>query len=74
MKGEEIMRDVNRIPEFLKTVEEVWRKYPDMRFGQLVVNVLGVDPFYVEDGKSKQMFKKFGEPMSDVNTEDWDID
>ena len=67
------MRDVNRIPEFLKTVEEVWRKYPDMRFGQLVVNVLGVDPFYVEDEESKQMFKKFGEQMSDVNTEDWDI-
>ena len=67
------MRDVNRIPDFLKTVEEVWRKYPDMRFGQLVVNVLGVDPFYVEDEESKQMFKKFGEPMSDVNTEDWDI-
>ena len=73
MKGEEIMRDVNRIPDFLKTVEEVWRKYPDMRFGQLVVNVLGVDPFYVEDEESKQMFKKFGEQMSDVNTEDWDI-
>ena len=67
------MRDVNRIPDFLKTVEEVWRKYPDMRFGQLVVNVLGVDPFYVEDEESKQMFKKFGEQMSDVNTEDWDI-
>lgn len=67
------MRDVNRIPDFLKTVEEVWRKYPDMRFGQLVVNVLGVDPFYVEDAESKQMFKKFGEPISDVNTEDWDI-
>lgn len=44
-----------------------------MRFGQLVVNVLGVDPFYVEDEESKQMFKKFGESMSDVNTEDWDI-
>ena len=73
MKGEEIMRDVNRIPDFLKTVEEVWRKYPDMRFGQVVVNVLGVDPFYVEDEESKQMFKKFGEQMSDVNTEDWDI-
>ena len=43
------MRDPKRIDEILNTVKIVWEQYPDWRFGQLVVNVLGVDPFYIED-------------------------
>lgn len=43
------MRDPKRIDEILNTVKKVWEQYPDWRFGQLVVNVLGVDPFYIED-------------------------
>lgn len=43
------MRDPKRIDELLNTVKTVWEQYPDWRFGQLVVNVLGVDPFYIED-------------------------
>jgi len=35
------MRDVNRIKVMLKELERHWNKYPDMRFGQLLIN-LGV--------------------------------
>lgn len=44
------MRDVSRIPEILKRLEELWKKYPDLRLGQLISNVIQ-DPalYYVED-------------------------
>lgn len=54
------MRDKNRIPIFLEKLGEVWNKYPDLRFGQLVVNCLGVDPFYVEDDIAKRKIEEFG--------------
>ncbi len=43
------MRDPNRIDEFMDELKKLWKKCPDWRFGQLVVNALGVDPFYIED-------------------------
>lgn len=43
------MRDKNRIPRITKKIETLWEKHPDMRFGQLVVCLLGTDPFYLED-------------------------
>ncbi len=53
------MRDPKRIDEVLNTVKTVWEQYPDMRFGQLVVNVLGVDPFYIEDDVILKAFKNW---------------
>lgn len=43
------MRDPKRIDPFLKRLSAVWKANPDLRLGQLVVNALGPDPFYVED-------------------------
>ena len=34
------MRDVNRIRPFLDKVAEVWERYPDLRFGQFVIDVV----------------------------------
>ena len=34
------MRDPNRIRPFLNRVAEVWEKHPDLRFGQLILNVI----------------------------------
>lgn len=34
------MRDKERIPDILARLEKVWEKYPDLRLGQLVVNVV----------------------------------
>ena len=33
------MRDVNRIDPFLEKLGEVWKENPDLRFGQLVMNI-----------------------------------
>jgi len=33
------MRDPNRIPEILKELEKIWSKYPDLRLGQLIINL-----------------------------------
>ena len=47
------MRDPNRIPEFLATVQMCWEKVPDWRFGQLIENLKRFmdkqDLFYIED-------------------------
>lgn len=34
------MRDKKRIPDILARLEKVWEKYPDLRLGQLIVNVV----------------------------------
>lgn len=45
------MRDPKRIPETLNRLQEVWKKFPDLRLGQLIGNVFKDTPgaYYVED-------------------------
>lgn len=46
------MRDPNRIPEILAEIEKVWKANPDLRFTQMIVNVMqinGSDLYYIED-------------------------
>lgn len=50
------MRDIKRIRKFCDLLATYWEIYcPDIRFGQLMTNVLasdvmnGKDPFYIED-------------------------
>ena len=47
------MRKPNRIPRLLKKVEKLWKKYPDLRLGQLIMNLAydNIDPYYMEDKK-----------------------
>ena len=52
------MRNPNRINEILNTFKQIWEQYPDMRFGQLVVNLLGIDPFHMEDDVILKIFKE----------------
>ena len=42
------MRDPKRIDTILARLGEVWKKYPDLRLGQLIAN-LGPAVYYVED-------------------------
>lgn len=42
-------RDPARIDPMCEALARVWRRYPDYRLGQLIVNVSRVDPFNVED-------------------------
>ena len=49
------MRDKNRIDPFLKEVGKIWKKSPDLRFGQIIwilqseMNV--DDTFYIEEDR-----------------------
>lgn len=44
------MREPNRIDIILKRLEKVWKKYPDLRLSQLIVNVYSSDlNYYIED-------------------------
>lgn len=48
------MRDPERIDEILELLEMYWKKNPDLRLGQIVVNIsqsegYGSEPYYLED-------------------------
>lgn len=47
------MRDPNRIHPILLDLERVWQRYPDLRLGQLLLNLVdpGHDLYYLEDDK-----------------------
>ena len=56
------MRDVDRIDEILKEFGEVWKKYPDLRFTQMIVNLMSAkrsDLYYMEDEKFIKTLKEF---------------
>lgn len=48
------MRDPKRIDRIVEQIRELWKKYPDMRLGQMMafiksLNEGPMDGFYVED-------------------------
>ena len=52
------MRDPRRIDVILQEISNIWHKYPDMRLGQLIGNVLeGASLYYVEDNGLVQALK-----------------
>jgi len=53
-------RTITEMYIFLDELFETWKKYPTLRFGQLVVNVLGNDPFYIEDTEARKKFREYG--------------
>ena len=57
-------RDPERIDAILAAIGEIWRAHPDMRLGQLLVNLL--DPewnklFNIEDDVLAQRLREFNE-------------
>jgi hypothetical protein len=55
-------RDVERIDPLLAQIREVWLKFPDMRLGQLLVNLLDPEPnklFVVEDDVLRDRLVEF---------------
>jgi uncharacterized protein YihD (DUF1040 family) len=54
------MRDVNRIEIVLDRIKELWKKYPDLRLGQLISNVIR-DPalYYIEDEDLVDLIETF---------------
>lgn len=59
------MRDVKRIDEFCEELARIWKKYPDFRFGQFILNAFGElysqgrDPFYPEDDEMIKFLKEY---------------
>lgn len=45
------MRDPKRIPLIIQKLEEIWKKHPDLRLGQLIDNTLAnsIYLFFIED-------------------------
>ena len=55
------MRDINRIEPFLKAIGEEWKKYPDLRFGQLmeILKFRAGDLFHYEEKAFLKLLKDF---------------
>jgi uncharacterized protein YihD (DUF1040 family) len=60
------MRDPKRIDKILKQLEKAWKKAPDLRLGQLLVDVSGNggtklenNLFYYEDDNWEDDFEKW---------------
>jgi len=54
------MRDPERIPKILSELEEIWSKFPDLRLGQLLLNLFN-DPqlYYIEDEKLVEALESY---------------
>lgn len=60
------MREINRIPNFLKELENLWKEVPDMRFGQFIDNFFTfvlekekIDIFFIEDDRMLELLKEY---------------
>lgn len=53
------MRDINRIDRILNEIGAIWKQYPDLRLGQLILNVIN-DPalYYIEDEELVELLKQ----------------
>lgn len=53
------MRDPKRIKPFLAEIEKIWEKCPDLRFGQLMMNIkFDRDPFFMEESEFLEAMKR----------------
>ena len=53
------MRNPDRMEPLLEKLLEAWQMVPDWRLGQFIYNMVGRDPFYMEDDKMLESIKKF---------------
>ena len=61
------MRDPKRIDVILQEISVIWHKYPDMRLGQLIGNVLeGPSLYYVEDDSLVKALKDMYEGAKEL--------
>lgn len=62
------MRDPDRIPAILQRIEQVWERYPDLRLGQLLINVFSGDRvalYSTEDEQLANQIEWFYEDLED---------
>jgi hypothetical protein len=54
------MSEPKRNPErVLAAIKAKLEQYPDLRVGQLLVNVAGIDPFYTEDDRLADLIELY---------------
>lgn len=56
------MRNPDRIDPFLERLGKVWKKVPNWRFGQLMINIfrsMEQDPFFPEDDEMIEYFENY---------------
>lgn len=53
------MRDVKRIKRILKLIEDIWRKQPDLRLAQLLLNAINEADwnYYLEDDELEKALR-----------------
>lgn len=62
-----MMRNPARIDEFCDRLKTAWKKLPDWRFGQFMMNCLGSmhaqgrDPFFPEEPEMIEFIEKYAE-------------
>ena len=74
------MRKVERLDKFYDELKEIHKKsFPDMRFGQLMMNFLGFvnstkkrDPFFPEEDEIIELFKEYANANS-IWYQGWDV-
>lgn len=74
------MRKVERLDKFYDELKEIHKKsFPDMRFGQLMMNFLGFvnstkkrDPFFPEEDEMLELFKEYANSNS-MWYQGWDL-
>lgn len=55
-------RKRGRITPVIRKLDEVWRKFPDLRLGQLLIDCAGdKDLFNLEDDELLEALERFGE-------------
>jgi len=71
------MRDPWRIPYCINIIQDIWKQFPDLRFGQLLLNFAWYDLYYMED---KRLFESISLFYNDLvyeqnNTESvsWEV-
>lgn len=55
------MRDPKRINKCLRKIKEVWSKHPDLRLGQLLINITpdAKSLYFIEDEDLINLLEKF---------------
>ena len=58
------MRNPDRIPKILKLLEEIWKKQPDVRLGQLISTITtkkspGYSIWFIEDDDVLEILKNW---------------
>lgn len=65
-------RTTKHIKKTLAYLEKCWKKYPELRLCQLIVNMTTTDPFYIDDGYLIEKCKSYGKFIKDGGYKAWE--